>query len=83
MDEFTREDFERNFNILSEKIHKDQFRINSSISIEGLLRVHKTPNGRIDFLTVDESARSIANMMGWTSDDQIFEKMTDDKNEQK
>jgi hypothetical protein len=33
------------------------------VSTEGILKVRELPNGRIDFLNVDESARSLANMM--------------------
>ena len=78
MNEFTREDFERNFNILKEQIISNKMRFCSDIDIEGLLRVRFAPNGRIDFLTVDESARLTANMMGWTLDERMFEKIDSD-----
>ncbi|ASM52750.1 hypothetical protein PNIG_a0431 [Pseudoalteromonas nigrifaciens] len=35
--------------------------MSADVSIEGILNVRKLPNGRIDFLSVNESARLHAN----------------------
>lgn len=78
MEDLTREDFERNFNIMSEMLKQGKLHFPYGFSGDSLLRVRKTPNGRIDFLTVDESARLNANMMAWTTDD-IFEKLNNDE----
>jgi hypothetical protein len=60
----TREEFERNFHVLAEKMKEGKIKFARGLdrTINGLLRVRKLPNGRIDFLTVDESARLMANM---------------------
>ena len=60
----TREEFERNFHVLGELMRGGRIKIARGLegTIRGLLRVRKLPNGRIDFLTVDESARLMANM---------------------
>ena len=60
-----REEFERNFNILEESSRQGTFHIadHLSRSIQGLTNVRFLPNGRIDFTTVDETARSMANMI--------------------
>jgi hypothetical protein len=60
-----REEFERNFNILKESMIQGTFHIASHLSrsIQGITNVRLLPNGRIDFTTVDETARSMANMI--------------------
>ena len=62
----TREDFERKFNLLHRMIEENRFHVGSSLSrnLNGISRVRCLPNGRIDFLSVDESARSTANSIG-------------------
>jgi hypothetical protein len=40
-----------------------KFYVGPNISMEGILKVRKLPNGRIDFLSVNEQARLNANMM--------------------
>lgn len=40
-------------------------------AIEGLLRVRRLPNGRIDFLSVDESARLQANMTAQITEERL------------
>ncbi|WP_323848982.1 MULTISPECIES: hypothetical protein [Enterobacterales] len=40
-----------------------KFHVAPHISMEGILKVRKLPNGRIDFLSVNEQARLNANMM--------------------
>jgi hypothetical protein len=61
----TRAEFERNFHLLHHKEQLGQFHIASDLShaLEGLARLRALPNGRMDFLSVDESARLQANMM--------------------
>ena len=53
--------FENNFHLMIEMIKTERFQISSHVSLAGLKRLRKLPNNRIDFLTVNESARSIAN----------------------
>ncbi|WP_322922256.1 AVAST type 1 anti-phage system protein Avs1c [Paenibacillus campi] len=66
-----RSEFERNFFIAQESFrdHKVHFSTNVSKSIDGLRKVRTLPNNRIDFLSVDESARlyvnTIANVNRW------------------
>jgi hypothetical protein len=59
----SREDFERNFCILEELLRNGRmsFTEGSMKSVEGLQKVRKLPNGRIDFHTVNEMARLSAN----------------------
>ncbi|HOH98387.1 MAG TPA: hypothetical protein PL188_08810 [Candidatus Cloacimonadota bacterium] len=59
-----REEFERNFNILEESSRQGTFHIANHLSrsIQGITNVRLLPNGRIDFNTVDENARLMANM---------------------
>lgn len=61
----TRAEFERNFNLLRQQIKDGKFFVQEGLthSIAGITRVRFLPNGRIDFLSVDESARLQANMM--------------------
>lgn len=59
----TRTEFEYRFHLLKDMMEKDKFKVNQGISIEGLLKVRYLPNGRIDFLSVNEQARLTANMM--------------------
>ncbi|GLI54735.1 hypothetical protein PM10SUCC1_02500 [Propionigenium maris DSM 9537] len=61
MEDMTREDFERNFHLLKE----NQINFSSAVSrgIDSLSKVRYLPNGRIDFLSVDEMARCLANTM--------------------
>ncbi|EFN8907470.1 hypothetical protein D6912_22535, partial [Escherichia coli] len=40
-----------------------KFHVGPNVSMEGVLKVRKLPNGRIDFLSVNEQARLNANMM--------------------
>jgi hypothetical protein len=60
---FSRESFERNLFILREKAMNGRLFHLQGLPIDGLLRVRKLPNGRIDLLSVDESTRLKANMM--------------------
>jgi len=68
----TRAEFERNFYLLHESIAKGKMRFAQGISTEGLSRVRFLPNGRIDFLSVDESTRLKANMMSQFADEELM-----------
>jgi|26BtaG_2_1085354.scaffolds.fasta_scaffold02917_2 hypothetical protein len=59
----TREEFEYGFHLLSDSLNnnKMQFSPQAMPGIEGLKKLRYLPNGRIDFLSVDESARLMAN----------------------
>ncbi|SCY13723.1 hypothetical protein SAMN02927916_1230 [Flavobacterium anhuiense] len=58
----TRSDFERNFNILAERIrNRQQFYPSGQGQVDNLLKINVLPNKRINFLTVDEGARLHAN----------------------
>ena len=60
----TRAEFERGFFLLREQLRSGKlfFRRGIKISELGLLDIRSLPNGRIDFLSVNESARLQANM---------------------
>lgn len=75
----TRAEFERNFNLLHRQIEDGKFKVAQGLShaIEGIARVRYLPNGRIDFLSVDESARLEANMMAHCSDERFLEELKD------
>lgn len=59
----TRAEFEHRFHLLIDKIKNKKMHFPQGYSFESLERVRKLPNGRIDFLNVDEQARLNANMM--------------------
>lgn len=59
----TRAEFEHRFHLLHNKLQQGKMHVAAHISMEGVLKVRKLPNGRIDFLSVNESARLQANMM--------------------
>ena len=58
----TRADFELRFHHLREAFKSGKMSIPPSVG-ESLLRLRFLPNGRLDFLSVDETARLQANMM--------------------
>lgn len=58
----TRSEFERNFNILAEKMRYSRISIARGVKTDGIERVRYLPNKRIDFLSVNESARLMANI---------------------
>lgn len=72
----TRAEFERNFNLLHRQIADGKFHIAQGLSrtIDGIARVRFLPNGRIDFLSVDESARLQANTMNQFSEEMFQER---------
>lgn len=57
----TRKEFEHRFHLLHERIHSGKMHFAKGTA-DGVLKVRFLPNGRIDFLSVDESARLQANM---------------------
>lgn len=59
----TRSEFELRFHYLHNIMKQGKFHVNADISLDGILKVRKLPNGRIDFLSVNEQARLSANMM--------------------
>lgn len=61
----TRAEFERRLHLLHERLRQGKMYFSSNVvrGIDGLQRVRMLPNGRIDFLSVDESTRLQANMM--------------------
>lgn len=71
----TRAEFERNFHLLHRQIEDGKFHVAQGLrrSIEGIIRVRFLPNGRIDFLSVDEAARLEANMMAQMSEESFRE----------
>ncbi len=59
--EFENRLFRLHYSIVNNKMHfMDGI---SSVAIEDLVHMRSMPNGRMDLLTVDESARLNANMM--------------------
>lgn len=59
----TRAEFERRFHLLRERMQNGKISFADRGMTLGLLKVRFLPNGRIDFLSVNESARLNANMM--------------------
>lgn len=61
----TRAEFERRLHLLREQLRQGKMHFSASVvrGVDGLQRVRMLPNGRIDFLSVDESTRLQANMM--------------------
>jgi hypothetical protein len=65
----TRAELERNFHLLHHKSENGMVQIMHHLrhTLEGLEKVRALPNGRVDFLSVDEMARlhanSLANMI--------------------
>ena len=77
----TRAEFERNFHLLRRQIEDGGLRFSERVShtIDGLKKVRFLPNGRIDFLSVDESARLQANMMNQFSEESLQEQPKEHK----
>ena len=59
----TRSEFGLRFYGLHNIMKQGKFHVGPNVSMEGVLKVRKLPNGRIDFLSVNEQARLNANMM--------------------
>jgi hypothetical protein len=79
----TRAEFERRFHLLREKLRQGKlfFAKDLTYAIEGIMKIRSLPNGRIDFLSVDESARLQANMMV-QFDSEAFKAIADDQGSQ-
>lgn len=73
----TRAEFERNFNLLHRQIEDGKFHVAQGLSrsLDGLARVRFLPNGRIDFLSVDEIARLQANTMNHFGEESFHEQL--------
>lgn len=73
----TRAEFERRFHLLHRQIADGKFHIGQGLSrsLDGLDRLRFLPNGRIDFLSVDESARCIANSCAQLSEESLETKI--------
>ena len=84
MEDMTREDFERNINLLREAVNNGKFhmRKDDERTADGLIRVRSLPNGRIDFLTIDEGTRLLANMQAHNWGNFLKEKMNRNKNDE-
>ncbi len=66
----TRAEFELRFNFLREVLQTGKMHIPSSL-LESLLKLRHLPNGRLDFLSVDEMTRLQANTMFQLADFKI------------
>lgn len=73
----TRAEFERAFYLLQRHIADGKFHVPIDYRLDSIARVRFLPNGRIDFLSIDESARlnanTIANMSDGLLEDQFKE----------
>ena len=72
----TRAEFERRFHLLKERLKEGKMFFADLKMTLGIQKVQFLPNGRIDFLSVNESARLNANMMA-QYDREDFKKMVD------
>lgn len=72
----TRAEFERNFHLLMERMQNGRISFADQGMTLGLLKVRCLPNGRIDLLSINESARSMANTME-QFDREDFKKMVE------
>ncbi len=73
----TRAEFEHGFHLLSRQIKDEKFHLAQGLThaLDGLARVRFLPNGRIDFLSVNESARLLANTQNQFDDESFQEQM--------
>jgi len=69
-----RGEFERNFNLLHRQLEEGRFQFPMDFPMDSILRVRYLPNGRIDFLSVDEMARLNANTTGHFTEE-FFEEL--------
>lgn len=59
-----RKEFERHIDILAESMQKGRFHMPPSRKLlNSLLNARQLPNGRTNFLTIDESTRLLANSL--------------------
>lgn len=59
----TRAEFEYRFHLLKDRMENGKFHVHRGVSLEGLRKIRYLPNGRVDFLSVDEQARVTVNTM--------------------
>ena len=77
----TRAEFEYRFHLLREQINNERYHMASGLDM-GLDKVRLLPNGRIDFLSVNESARLQANMTA-QFDQKRVQELIDEQDSQK
>ncbi len=75
-----RREFERNFHIAGEMIKEERMQFSNEFveTANSLLKVRYLPNGRIDFLSVNEMARLHANMSANFSDKMNFRELEEE-----
>ncbi|WP_336992020.1 AVAST type 1 anti-phage system protein Avs1c [Bacillus toyonensis] len=75
-----RREFERNFHIAGEMIKEGKMQFSNELveTVNSLLKVRYLPNGRIDFLSVNEMARLHANMSANFSDEMNFRELEEE-----
>lgn len=66
----TREEFEQRLQLMREAILNDKLHFASGLG-RGLDEIRLLPNGRIDLLSINESARLNANMMHQMNDERL------------
>jgi len=71
----TRAEFERNFNLLHRQIEEGRIKLPIDYCFDSLLRLRFLPNGRIDFLSVDESTRCLANSTAHFNEESFLEQL--------
>jgi hypothetical protein len=61
----SRRELERNLFLLGEKLKDGKIKFHPRVihTIDGLMRLRKLPNGRVDLLSLDEMTRLNANML--------------------
>lgn len=71
-----RSDFERNINILTHLAENGKINLSTAGGVErlipSLIKLSPSPNQRINFLSVDEGARSVSNTIASFSFDKRF-----------
>ena len=79
---YNRREFERNFHITAELMKEGKMHFSDKVTgtTDGLLKVRYLPNGRIDFLSVNEMARLHVNMTANFSSDMLFKEF-EEKND--
>lgn len=79
----TRAEFELRFHYLHDACKNKKMHISTDMSnmVESMLRLRPLPNGRLDFLSVDEAARLQANTM-FQFKDMDLQSMIPSENEQ-
>lgn len=73
----TRAEFEYRFHLLKDKMENGKFHVHRGISLDGLRKIRFLPNGRIDFLSVDEQARVTVNTMAQMQNMEFLEKIAE------